>query len=96
MESWLQFISIIASFGTLIGFLAVFVRMGKEKGEQEAVQKEMRKDIEENKKDIESLENTIQQMQVENTKLTTTLSNDLNWIKASLVEIKTEIKNRKE
>ncbi len=94
MKDWLQFISIIASFSTLIAFVGVFVKMGKEKGSQEAIQNEMRKDIDENAKDINALGSKVNQMQIENAKLITTLSNDLSWIKSSLMEIKNEISKK--
>lgn len=96
MENWLQFISIIASFSTLIAFVGVFVKMGKEKGTQEAIQKEMRKDIDENAKDINALGTKVNQMEIENTRLITTLSNDLSWIKTSLMDIKNEVMKKGE
>lgn len=94
MEEWLSFVSIIASFMTLIGFIAVFVKFGREKGESFAYQKEMRKDIDQNQKDINALGTKVNQMQIENTKLITTLSSDLGWIKSSLTDIKSEISKR--
>ncbi len=92
---WLQMISLVSGLTSVIAFIGVFVKMGKEKGITEATQKEMRKDIDENAKQIVTLDSKVQQIQLENTKLTSMLSNDLGWIKASLSEIKMEIKKEK-
>lgn len=94
MENWLSFVSVVASFMTFIGFISVFVKWGKERGESIAYSKEMRKDIEKNEKDINALGSRVNKMEIENTKLITTLTSDLNWIKSSLTEIKTEISKR--
>lgn len=94
MEKWMSFISVIASFGTLIGFITIFIKLGREKGESDAYQKEMRRDIENNAKDINNLGAKVNNMEIENTRLTTTLSNDLSWIKSSLVEIKEKVSNK--
>lgn len=95
MEKWSLFISIIAGMSTFIGFVAVFVKLGREKGELDAVIKEVRKDVDQNAKDISTLAEKVNQMQIENTKLISTLSSDLGWIKSSLADIKNEIaKNR--
>ena len=51
----------------------------------------MRKDIDKNAVDINNLGSKVSQMQSENTRLITTLSSDLGWIKASLSDIKTKI-----
>ena len=96
MENWMSFISVIASFTTLISFVVFFVKVGREKGETIAYQKEMRRDIEENARDIDSLGMKVNKMEIENTRLTTTLSNDLSWIKGSLLDIKAEISKKKE
>lgn len=88
---WLQMISLVSGLTSVIAFVGVFVKMGKEKGITESTQKEMRKDIDENAKQIVTLDSRVQQIQLENAKLTTMLSNDLGWIKASLSEIKMEI-----
>lgn len=87
MEKWLSFISVIASFSTLLGFVGIFIKLGREKGEADAYQKEMRRDIETNAKDINNLGTKVNNMEVENTRLITTLSNDLTWIKSSLTKI---------
>lgn len=87
MESWMSFISVIASFTTLIGFIVFFIKLGREKGESDTTIKEIRKDVEQNAKDINSLGAKVNNMEIENTRLTTTLSNDLSWIKASLTKI---------
>lgn len=94
MEKWLSFVSVIASTITFISFISIFVRWGKERGESIAYAKEMRKDIEENKKDINSLGSKVNKMEIENTKLISTLSSDLGWIKSSLSDIKNEISKK--
>lgn len=87
MEKWLSFVAVIASFVTLLGFVGIFVKLGREKGESDATQKEMRRDIDSNAKDINNLGAKVNNMEVENAKLITTLSNDLIWIKDSLTKI---------
>lgn len=97
MNEWLQLISVIASFSTLIAFVSIFIKMGKEKGISEAVQNEMRKDMDKNANDINALGQKVNQMQIDNTKLITALTSDLAWIKSNLSDIKTEMsKKRKE
>ena len=94
MEKWLSFVSIVASAITLISFVSIFIKLGKERGESAAYSKEMRKDIDENKKDIDNLGQKVNQMEIENTKLISTLSSDLGWIKSSLSDIKNEISKK--
>ena len=89
---YLEFVSIIASFTTLIGFVSIFIKLGREKGAQEVTIKDIRKDVESNAINIKSLENKTNTMQVENARLVSTLSSDLGWIKSSLADIKAEIK----
>lgn len=93
---YVEFVSLIASFSTLIGFIAIFIKIGRDKGAQEVTIKEIRKDIDSNIQNLRSLESKTNTMQIENTKLITTLSSDLGWIKSSLSDIKAEIKNKKE
>lgn len=92
MMKYLEFVSIIASFTTLIGFVSIFIKLGREKGAQEVTIKDIRKDVESNALNIKSLENKTNTMQVENARLVSTLSSDLGWIKSSLADIKAEIK----
>lgn len=96
MDKWLSFVSVIASFSTLLGFVGIFIKLGKEKGESDAVIREVRKDVDTNAKDINSLGQKVNQMQIENTRLISTLNSDLGWIKASLADIKSEISKGKE
>lgn len=91
MEEWLQVVSVIASFSTLIAFVSVFIKMGRDKGVSEAIQEEMRKDMDQNAKDINALGAKVNQMQLDNTKLVTALTSDLAWIKSSLEDIKSEM-----
>lgn len=93
MDNWLSFVSIISSFVAVIGFLTIFIKLGKDKGASEVMMKEMAKDIEKNHQEIESLKDKINKQEVDNVRLMTTLSNDLAWIKNSLVEIKDKIEN---
>ena len=94
MKEWLSFISIVASFSTFIAFVAVFVKIGRDKGAQEITIKELRKDVDSNHNDINALGSKVNTMQIENTKLISTLSSDLGWIKSSLMDIKSEIKKK--
>ncbi|WP_405289514.1 hypothetical protein [Methanobrevibacter sp.] len=96
MDKWLSFVSVIASFSTLLGFVGIFIKLGREKGESDAVIREVRKDVDTNAKDINSLGQKVNQMQIENTRLISTLSSDLGWIKSSLADIKSEISKGKE
>lgn len=96
MEKWSLFISIIAGMSTFIGFVAVFIRFGRDKGESDAIKKELRKDVDKNAKDISNLDTKVNQMQIENARLISTLSSDLGWIKSSLADIKNEIAKGKE
>ena len=89
---YLEFVSIIASLSTLVGFISIFIKMGREKGAQEVTIKDIRKDIDSNALNIRNLENKTNTMQVENARLVSTLSSDLGWIKSSLADIKAEIK----
>lgn len=92
MKNWVEFVSIIASFSTLIGFIAIFIKIGRDKGAQEVTLKEIRKDVDSNIQNLKNLESKTNTMQIENTKLIATLSSDLGWIKSSLSDIKAEIK----
>jgi hypothetical protein len=96
MDKWLSFVSVIASFATLLGFVGIFIKLGREKGESDAIIREVRKDVDTNAKDINSLGQKVNQMQIENTRLISTLSSDLGWIKSSLADIKSEISKGKE
>lgn len=88
-----MFVTMVSSITAFIGFISIFVKMGKEKGEQAVIIREIRKDVDTNAKDINSLGSKVNQMQIENTKMMTTLSSDLGWIKSSLMDIKSEMKN---
>lgn len=94
MEKWLSFISIISSFSTLIGFIAFFIKLGREKGESEANLKELRKDIDENKNKIDKLADKVNESEVENGRLIASLSSDLGWIKSSLTDIKNQLSKK--
>lgn len=96
MDKWLSFVSVIASFSTLLGFVGIFIKLGREKGESDAIIREVRKDVDTNAKDINSLGQKVNQMQIENTRLISTLSSDLGWIKSSLADIKSEISKGKD
>ena len=96
MEKWLSFVAIIASFSTFIGFVVIFIKMGREKGESDAYQKEMRKDIEKNATDINALGSKVNNIEVENTRWVSNLSRDLEWIKASLTKIDDKLSKKGE
>ena len=92
MKDWLQFISIIASFSTLIAFIAIFIKIGRDKGAQEVTLKELRKDVDANHTEIDLLRRDVNDMQIKNITMMTSFSSDLGWIKSSLNDIKNEIK----
>ncbi|MBR5965371.1 MAG: hypothetical protein IK015_04585 [Treponema sp.] len=96
MERWGFFISIVSGVVTILGLVGIFVKIGSALGSVDAEMKEMRKDIDGNQKDINALGSKVNQMQIENTRLISTLSSDLGWIKASLADIKTEVQKKKE
>lgn len=96
MQTWGTVISIVSGCLTLIALVTIFIKLGKEKGVNETTLKEMRKDIDENKKDINNLGQKVNSMQIENVKLISTLSSDLGWIKSSLSDIKIEIQKKSE
>lgn len=90
-----MFVTMISSITAFIGFISIFVKLGKERGEFNVTMREIRKDVDTNAKDINSLGSKVNQMQIENTKMMTTLSSDLGWIKSSLMDIKSEMKGGK-
>ena len=96
MQTWGAVLSIVSGCLTLISLITIFIKLGKEKGINETIIREMRKDIGENKKDINNLGQKVNSMQIENVKLISTLSSDLGWIKSSLVDIKAEIQKKSE
>lgn len=96
MEKWSLTVSIISGLMTIAGFVGIFIKLGRDKGVAETEQKEMRKDIDKNATDINALGTKVNQMQLENTRLITTLSSDLGWIKASLTDIKQGMQGKKE
>lgn len=89
---YMEFVSVIASVVTLIGFISIFIRLGRDKGIQEVAMKDLRKDLDLNTVNIKSLETKTNTMQIEYTKVLTSLASDLGWIKSSLADIKAEIK----
>ena len=91
MDRWSLLVPVISGASSIIGFIAVFVKMGREKGVADTEMREMRKDVDKNAVDINSLWAKVSQMQIENTRLISTLSSDLGWIKASLSDIKTKM-----
>ena len=95
MEQWSLIVSIISVFSTIIGFVSIILKLGKEKGESEATQRELRKDVDQNARDINCLGEKVNQMQIENTRLITTVTSDLGWIKSNLNDIKNEISKKK-
>ena len=94
MEKWSFFISIISGVVTIIGLAGILVKLGSVLGTVDADMKELRKDVDSNYKDINSLGTKVNQMQIENTRLISTLSSDLGWIKASLADIKSEVQKK--
>jgi predicted RNase H-like nuclease (RuvC/YqgF family) len=96
MIDWGSIISIISGTLTVVSLVSIFLKLGREKGTNETVQKEMRKDIDQNAMDINKLGQKVNSMEIENTKLISTLSSDLGWIKSSLSDIKSEISKKEQ
>lgn len=96
MNKWLDFVAVVASFSTCIGFVGLFIKLGREKGAMDITVKEMRKDISSNETKLVTLDARVTQTQIENTKLISTLMSDLGWIKSSLNDIKNEMTRKKE
>lgn len=94
METFALVISVLSGFGTIAGIIAVFIRIGREHGTNAEVQREMRKDVDKNAKDIDALGAKVNQIQLENSKVITALSSDLGWIKSSLATIERKLENR--
>lgn len=94
MEKWSFFISIVSGIVTILGLAGILVKLGSVLGTVDADMKELRKDVDSNYKDINSLGTKVNQMQIENTRLISTLSSDLGWIKASLADIKSEVQKK--
>ena len=89
-------VSIISVVSTLIGFVSILLKLGREKGIQEVTIKEIRKDVNDNHEDIEKLKKDVTDAQIKNTAMMSTLSSDLGWIKSSLSDIKAEISRKGE
>ena len=89
---FMEIVSTVASLTTLIGFVGIFIKIGRDKGAQEVTIQEIKKDVNSYALNIRNLESKTTTMQIENTKLIATLSSDLGWIKSSLSDIKAEIK----
>ena len=68
MNKWLDFVAVVASFSTCIGFVGLFIKLGREKGAMDITVKEMRKDISSNETKLVTLDARVTQMQIENTK----------------------------
>lgn len=94
MIDWGSIVSIISGTLTVVSLVSIFLKLGREKGTNETIQKEMRKDIDQNAMDINRLGQKVNSMEIENTKLISTLSSDLGWIKSSLSDIKSEISKK--
>lgn len=95
MEKLSLIVSVLGITSTIVGFITILFKMGREKGESDTLQREIRKDIDQNAKDINCLGQKVNKMEIENTKLISTLSSDLGWIKSSLSDIKAEISKTK-
>ena len=95
MGNFALVVSVASGFVSVAGFIGIFVKLGRERGESDSERKEMRKDIDKNAKDIDALGMKVNQMQLENSKMITALSSDLGWIKASLSDIKQEISRKR-
>lgn len=107
MQLFTTIVSIVTGIVTIGGFIGIFVKYGKDKGKSELVLaqlqeksreipdsniiKELRKDVDDNAKDINALGSKVNQIQLDNMQVVTALSSDLGWIKSSLTDIKQEM-----
>ncbi len=96
MGTFASIVSVVSGCATILGFILIFVKYGQDKGASDAEKKEMRKDIDENAKDIDALGAKVNAIQLENLKVSTALSSDLGWIKSNIADIKQELSRKKE
>ena len=101
-------VSAVSGVVTVLGFVGICVKYGKDKGTLETaldtlvkrsadipdrnVLSELRKDTDTNAKDINALGSKVNQIQLDNMQVITSLSSDLGWIKSSLTDIKQDMK----
>lgn len=112
METFGLIVSVCSGCLTVVGFIGIFVKYGRDKGTTDTTIStlakrigeipdkgsfaEMRKDIDGNAKDINALGSKVNQIQLDNMQVITALSSDLGWIKSSLTDIKQEMQKKKE
>lgn len=77
-------VSVASGCVTVFGFIALFVKYGHDKGQDESDKKEMRKDIDKNTTDISNLTAKVNKQELDNAKMVTALSSDMGWIKSTL------------
>ncbi|MBR1639023.1 MAG: hypothetical protein IJ688_06525 [Treponema sp.] len=84
MGTFATVVSVASGCITIFGFVALFVKYGHDKGEDESDKKEMRKDIDTNTTEIKNLDVRLNKMELDNAKMVTALSSDMGWIKSTL------------
>lgn len=84
MGTFATVVSVASGCVTILGFIALFVKYGHDKGKDESDKKEMRKDIDENKTAITNLTAKVNKQELDNTRMVTALSSDMGWIKSTL------------
>ena len=100
--SVLAFIGIFVRYGNDKGVTTATLKNIEEKingmpnkSEIDATLQELRKDVDENAKDINAVGSKVNQIQLDNMQVVTALSSDLGWIKSSLTDIKTEMQKKR-
>ncbi len=117
MGTFVTIVSVCSGCVTVLGFIGIFVKYGKDKGTTdttistlvknvETLTKkisdlpaqitvdELRKDVDENAVDINNLGAKVNQIQIDNIKMITTLSSDMGWIKSTLDGINKKLDER--
>ena len=95
METFAVIVSVLSGCSTVAGLVAIFVKMGKDKGESEVEMREMRKDIDHNAKDIDALGTKVNTIQLETAVQLRTLSSDMGWIKSTLDGINKKLDDKR-
>lgn len=91
MEMFALIVSVASGIGTVAGVVGLVLKIGRDKGESAAKMRELRKDVDRNAKDIDSLGTKVNNIQLETAVQLRTLSSDMGWIKSTLEDIKSKI-----
>ena len=117
MGTFATIVSVCSGCVTVLGFIGIFVKYGKDKGTTDttistlvknvetltkmisdlpaqSTVDELRKDVDKNAVDINNLGAKVNQIQIDNIKMITTLSSDMGWIKSTLDGINKKLDER--